>query len=503
MIRAGDAIPDGLTARTDVCIIGSGAAGGLAAGMLAEAGRDVIVLEEGPHVPRSMMTQREEQMHPLLYRDGGAQLTADGGVNVLQGRCVGGSTVINMADCVAIPDGVLDHWRAHFGVDRYSTERVHDAARAAEAAIGANLIDEATINANNRLLLEGGRALGHTGGTFVHNRVQCLGSGYCLLGCAYDAKQSVAVTWIPRALATGRALVQTDARVLHLEHDSKRVVAAVGQIQRRRDGARTAPLRVEAEHFILAAGAVHSPLILLASELGGKQVGRNLSLQPQAPIGAQFTDDVIMWRGVPQASYIDSTEHATEADGLSGFRLEAVSVGPAMAAVSIGLGGDAVHDFMRSFKKGASCLCLVPDRPVGRVTAKGGRPRIDYPLTSEVQATLKQALGTAARSYLRAGADQVLLPFPDAPPIRSEADLAGLDTYVVQPASLTIISAHPQGTCRMGPDPGRSVVGLDGFVHGVPNLQVLDASVFPTTASSHTMIPVMTMATLGVGELLG
>lgn len=498
MIRSGAEVAGGFTERVHVCVIGSGAGGGVAAARLAEAGRDVLVLEEGSHVPKEQMTQREEEMHPLLYRDGGNQLTADGGVNVLQGRTVGGSTVVNMADVVEIPDGVLAHWAERFGVDRFSVDEVRAADAICRETIGANRIP--AHNRNNSLLLAGGERLGLRGGAFDHNRVGCLGSGYCLIGCAYDAKRSVALTWLPRAIATGRTLVQTEARVDRLETQGRRVVAAVGSVIRVRDGAPVAPFRVEADSFVLAAGAVHSPVILLRSGLGGPAVGQNLSLQPQTPCAALFPDPVTMWRGVPQSAYIDHFETATAEHGLAGFRLEGVSGGPAMSAVTTTLWGPDLHEFMRGFPRTAAALCLVPDRPSGRVSVtRDGRPKIAYSLTPEVVQTLKTAVQTAARAWLAAGAEVVVLPFPGTTPARTEADLAQLDSRTIQGAEVPLISAHPQGTCRMGPDPATSVVGLDLRVHGVDNLQVLDASVFPTTSSSHTMLPVMSFAWLGAG----
>jgi choline dehydrogenase-like flavoprotein len=529
VIRGAADVPGGFVARTDVCVIGSGAGGGVAAAVTAERGREVVVLEEGPAVGRHQMTQREEEMYPLLYRDGGNQLTEDGGVSVLQGRVVGGSTVVNMADVVGVPPPVLAHWRAAFGVDRYAPERVAEAEAACRAEIGANRIQRAQLNRNNALLVRGGEVLGLRAETMDHNRVGCTGSGYCLVGCAYDAKRSVALTWIPRALRTGRVLVQSEARVSHLEHDGAgRIVAAVGSLvdtgasrggapprvsrggappRASRGGAppRTAaplaPFRVEADRFVLAAGAIHSPLLLGASGLGGRRVGRDLSLQPQAPVAALFPDEVVAFRGIPQAGYVD-LETATEADGLGGYRLEAVSATPGMSAVTTALPVEALHGFMTGFRRLAANLCLVPDRPVGRVRAdRRGRPVIRYALTSEVEARMKAAIATAARCWLAAGAELVALPFPEAPIVRSEADLRPLEGYRVRSAATPMISAHPQGTCRMGPDPSRSVVGLDLRVHGTDNLWVVDASVFPTTASSHTQLPVMAFAWLAASEI--
>jgi choline dehydrogenase-like flavoprotein len=497
-------VPEGFEVRTDVCVIGSGAGGGVAAAVLAQSMRDVLVLEEGPNVTGDEMTQREEEMYPLLYRDGGEQMTSDGGIAVLQGRAVGGSTVVNMADVVGISDGVLAHWAAHLGVDRYPADAVQEAAEVCMEVIEANRIPAALVNRNNAVLLEGAAALGIEGDTFVNNRVGCVECGYCNIGCTYDAKRSVALTWIPKALDTGRVTVQADARVERLEWSGSRVTAVVGSVVRPPHGHAVAPFRVEADHFVLSAGAVHSPILLMRSGLDSGQVGRNLSLQPQVPVAAVFASEVVLFRGIPQSTYLDSAERVSAEAGLGGFRLEGVSAGPGMTAANMAFDAHEVHEFMGRFRHVAACLCLVPDRPSGRVDlGEHGRPEIHHTLSPEVHTTLMEAMATAARVYLAAGAEMVMLPFQDATPVRSETDLEQLARMRIQSTSTPLISAHPQGTCRMGPDPSSSVVGLDLFVHGIENLQVLDASIFPTTSSSHTMLPVMTFAWLGAREAAG
>ena len=504
MIRSGAEAEQPLSLKTQICIIGSGAGGAVAAALAAEAGREVVVLEEGQHVPGTRMTQREEEMYPLLFRDGANQYTHDGGVSVLQGRVLGGSTVVNQADVAPIPEAVLAHWARDFGVDRYAARDLEEVARLCRTEIGANRIPEVALNRNNRLLLDAGRKLGLTGETFEHNRVGCRGSGYCMVGCAYDAKRSAALTWIPRALATGRALFQCDARVERLEHAEGRIRAAVGELTIRGEGPPlTRPFRIEAEHFVLAAGTIHSPLVLLKSGLGGREVGRNLSLQPQAPVAALMPDEVLPWRGIPQSAWLDGGTPPSEAEGLGGYRLEGISGTPGMAAASMPLWGSSMREFMRSYRQVAALLALVPDRPGGRVTVdRNGRPEIRYSLQKAWKQQMRRALRQAGEVYMAAGAQAVALPFAGAPPVREVRDLDMFDRAPMEPNRLALISAHPQGTCRMGPDPATSVVGLDLRLHGAPNLSVLDASVFPTSASTHTMLPVMQLAWMGIGELL-
>ncbi len=82
--------------RADVCVIGSGGGGAVAAAELAAAGLDVVVLEQGHHWTAKDFTQREDEMLPRLFEEAGLRATRDGSVVILQGRNVGGSTVHNL-----------------------------------------------------------------------------------------------------------------------------------------------------------------------------------------------------------------------------------------------------------------------------------------------------------------------------------------------------------------------------------------------------------------------
>ena len=87
----------------DVCVIGSGAGGAVVAKELAERGRAVVVVEEGPYVTSRDFTQREDQMLAQLYADQGVRSTVDTTVMIFQGAVVGGSTVPSYCICERPP----------------------------------------------------------------------------------------------------------------------------------------------------------------------------------------------------------------------------------------------------------------------------------------------------------------------------------------------------------------------------------------------------------------
>ena len=475
------------TAKVQDVVIGSGAGGAVVAARLAEAGRTVLLLEEGPRVSKADFNQREGDMYALLYRDAGGQSTADGAISVMQGRCLGGSTTINMGDVVPIHDAVLAHWRTRHGWGDWGgvTDRdVHTAADRAQRDMGAGPIPEGLVNTANRKLREGAETLGLANEVLHHNRTGCIGSGYCLIGCAYDAKKGTHLSYVPRFEAAGGE-VWCDSRVDRLEPG-----AVVG-----------AGFRVEAERTFVCAGTVHTPGILGRSGLGGARLGEHLTLQPQGPVLAVFDQRIDLHRGIPQSwAIVGPLEHSEER-GLGGYTIEGVAGGPAMTASMMPLPMKELRPFLSRFRQAAAALCLVPDQPSGRVVWSGARPTIEYEATAEYTARLREALTTGCRAYLAAGATEVILPVVGGKPMRTERDLAAIADLPLRTCDLSMISAHPQGTCRMGPDAGSSVVGMDFKVHGSEDVYVCDASLFPTSASTHTMVPVMTMAHLLANQL--
>ncbi|MCA9773058.1 MAG: GMC family oxidoreductase N-terminal domain-containing protein, partial [Myxococcales bacterium] len=417
---------------------------------------------------------------------------------------VGGSTVINEGDCTRIPAPVLDHWKRLAGVDGYAEGDLAPAYERVERALGVQPVPDNLLNRNNRLLAAGAEHLGHDHGVFRQNRSGCVGSGYCLIGCAYDAKKGAHLTYLPRAVAQG-ARLQADARAERVVARSGGGWRVEGAIVERATRRARLGFSAEAPVVIVAAGTIHSPVLLARSGLAGAsgQLGRNLSLQPQAPVIALFPEPVVAYRGIPQSVYVSAFDAATAEDGLGGFRMEGIVGGPAMSGSLIGGFGLAHKEQMTRFNHVAANLLLVPDRPTGRVEVdRKGRVHIRYEPTAEWKERLRQGLRRSAEIWFAAGADTVMTSSETTAPLTRNDDPKRLGDVPLDPGLFRLISAHPQGTCRLGADARRSVVDAGLEVHGHRGLFVMDASVFPTSASTHTMIPIMAMMDLAAQRLV-
>jgi choline dehydrogenase-like flavoprotein len=157
--------------------------------------------------------------------------------------------------------------------------------------------------------------------------------------------------------------------------------------------------------------------------------------------------------------------------------------------------GPAGKQMMTRYPHVASSLLLVPDRDAGTVRVeKNGRLRIGYAMPAEQKARYRDAARAAARLYLAAGATQVIVPTTKPVVIRSEADLSAIDGLAFEPATTPFISAHQQGTVRFAPSPKAGAADPTGRVYGARDVFVFDSSGFPSTASSHTMTPILTIS---------
>lgn len=479
----------------DVCVIGSGCGGATAAWVLAEAGLEVLVLEEGPDLTGRALTQRDGEMYDQLYMDRGGRATDDLAISVLSGRALGGGGVINAADVVPIPDGVLAHWRRRHGLSDLTDDAFAPFRERALRDLSATRIEDGQLNEANRLLRAGAEALGLRGEVMMHNRVGCAGLGTCLIGCPLDAKRNPRFVAVPGALAAG-ASFWLRARATRIEGATSEQKTITVRTLDERGYHERGELTVRARRVIVAANAVGTAQLLLRSGIGNEHVGQHLVLQPQLPVVALFDRPIHAFRGIPQAYAITEFEREDDPEhGLWGFRIEAVMGTPGIVATLLPFLGPENLATMARYDRIAASLLLVPDAPSGHVALRDdGRPRIVYRHRDEHRARLRRAVREAARVYLAAGATDVIVPTVPPLRIRTPADLSRADGLGFGPVTAPLLSAHQQGTARMASSARDGAVRPDGLVYGTRDVYVMDTSLFPSSASSHTMAPVLTMS---------
>jgi choline dehydrogenase-like flavoprotein len=481
----GDLEPRGEGEECDVAIVGSGAGGAVAAATLAEAGLDVLVLEAGSHYNRDNYPADRLEAVTELYRDAGLTI-AEGRppIPVPVAKTIGGTTVINSGTCFRAPDSILESWRNEFGIS-WAGDLDEDYAEA-EEFLRVTQLDPERMGRNGQLAMEGAAALGYSGGPISRNAGSCVQCSSCPYGCTIDAKQGMHVSYLPRAVAAGaRVRAGVEAQRVLVEDGRAAGVACAA----REANGRTRTFTVRARRAVIAAGgALGTPELLLRSDLGGPQIGRNFHIHPACWVGARYEEEVRGWDGVMQSFYVDQWETSQR------VLLEATFTPLAFGGAWLVGTGLEHQRAMLGFGRIGSIGVQLRDLSEGRVgLANDGALRATYKLSDEDARQITFGIARAAEVHFAAGATEVYPNIPRAGVLRP-GDLQRFESTRFKPSELRLEAFHPMGTARISADPRQGVCAPDGSVRGTRDLYVADASLFPTAPGVNPMMTIIAFA---------
>jgi choline dehydrogenase-like flavoprotein len=489
-----------LSLRADVVIVGSGAGGAVMAYELARAGKSVLVLEAGRYVPSTQFTETTVDMFDKVFQDRGAQMNTDGDIMVLQGRCVGGSTVVNGAVCFRIPDHVLDVWQTTHRLTQLTRDRLRVLYETIERRLSVHVNAPHELSANARVLMTGAERLGWSHKPLARNTKDCALTGFCFHGCASDRKQSMLVTYLPWAAAYGARLF-ADTRAWRFRLRGGRVVGLDATVRDPATGEVVCRLDVTADRYVSAAGPIQTPILLMNSDVPNpsRALGAHLALHPSALVMAEMPEPIYGWRGATVGSCVDAFEHPDQ----GGFLLEGGMAAPDVLSVMLPGQGAAHVGAMARYPHFAATAALIHDANVGRVTWNGRDKQIHYRIAEHDRPKLHAAMKAAARVFFAAGARRVYLPAFGDGLVETVEDIDRVvDALPAGPSSVRLISYHPQGTCRMAVDPAAGVVDPRGEVFGARDLFVADASLFPTSILVNPQMTVYALSSFIAEEML-
>ena len=481
----------GGTFDADVVVIGTGAGGAVAGAELAESGLDVVFVEEGGHHSTSSFSPFTTDSIPRLYRDGSSTMIfGRPDIPYLEGRCVGGSTVLNGGMAYRAPEHVLSRWAESSGSPDLGPEAMEPLFERVESRIHASHQLDVSVGEDNRLMLAGAKKLGWRFEMNRRNQEACVGANNCIFGCPTGAKQSTLVSYLPRAFAKG-ARCLTDVRVLRLIVREGRCLGVAGRsidpLTRKPD----VEVRVHARAVVVAAGAVQTPLLLLGHKLGrpSKRLGKNFLCHPNAKVLAVYPFDVKGWQGVSQWTQIREFSD-------DGILLAENMIPPGALAAHITSVGRDGWELMRRYNQMVATGALVEDSSSGTVSRAFGIPVPRYRITPLDHRRFIKGARALAELHFAMGAEFCLLPFSHRPVARSMDDLAGLDVRTAPAQTLELFSVHLMGTAAMGARSDRSVVDLSGRLWDLPGCYVADASLFPSAIGVNPQVTIMALATL-------
>ncbi|HLF84159.1 MAG TPA: GMC family oxidoreductase N-terminal domain-containing protein, partial [Blastocatellia bacterium] len=510
-------IPDDV----DYLIVGSGAGGACMAYRLACEVSDpsrILVVETGRrYSPLQDFNDDEMEMIRKLYKEGGMQQSKRFDLMVLQGECVGGTTVINNAVCLQMPQAVREVWQNEYGLDLSGLAddldkqgRVIKAGEYTRVGQEIEITQIADVAINQRVaqkfktgiagLLKQGVPL--SGAEVLSaNQRDMLGDGLCNLGNKRLRKRSMLETYLPWAEARGVKVVSETTALRFVKDSSGK--RAEGVLLRTSHGETK---RVRVRKAIIASGGVIASSHFLMRSGVTKNVGQGMSCNFAFDAAFEFPDVIDAFDGV------QITMGAFDSQNRAAF--ETYFNPPGAFALSLPFYFNRAHDLMKRYRYLLNFGSLVGSEPNGVIQLKGdpvaGRP-FTWHLGERDRANIKYAIGTLIDLGLGAGATRCVLPTEPGIEIPlTPTDISRfkrqLEKYPLQMSDLRLATAHPQGGNRMAgdgsPNRQRRVVDGDFRVDGFDNVFVADASVFPTGITVNPQWTIMALSSMAAGKIL-
>ena len=240
-----------------VIVVGTGAGGAIIARELAKENMPVTIIEKGPYIKSG---------EAFNYYD-----KYNGSVDLLTTTCIGGATIVSMANMVRALDEELHEW----GID------LTDEYEYVEDLVGVHELDDSHIGQGTQLFLDAGRELGLTTVKMPKaiREEDCIQCGKCAFGCPADAKFS-GKDLVEEAVGAGAKLI-TEAEVVEVISENKKVKGVTYIKDNEKES-------IYADTVVLSAGAIGTTLILRKS--GIKDVGREIFFDPFVSVGGYLKD---------------------------------------------------------------------------------------------------------------------------------------------------------------------------------------------------------------------
>jgi choline dehydrogenase-like flavoprotein len=488
------------TLEADVAIIGTGAGGGTTAEILAKAGLKVILIEEGPLKSSNDFNMDERQAYKDLYQENAGRMNKDGSMSILQGRCVGGTTVINWTSSFRTPEPTLQYWADNFDTKGASKEEMAPWFDKMEERLNISLW-ALPANENNAVLSRGADKLGVPWQIIPRNVKGCWDLGFCGMGCPTNAKQSMLVTTIPSAMNEGSQLLYS-ARAERLTMDNDKVTGIEVTALDKNYRPTGVKLTVKATTVVLAAGGINGPAMMLRSGAPDPKglIGKRTFFHPTSFSFASFEQDINAYYGAPQSLYSDHFQWDS-VSGPVGYKLEVPPLHPGLTSVLLMGHGEDQFDEINKLPNLNSMISLLrdgfdDDSEGGSIElASDGSAIVDYPINDYLWEGVKRSHLTMSELQFAAGAKAVRPAHTEAKWETSwEDSKAAINKLSYSASRAQLGSAHVMGGMAMGENLDRCVVDSNGKYHYLDNLYVIDGSVFPTSIGANPQLSIYGMA---------
>ncbi|KAB1208003.1 Long-chain-alcohol oxidase FAO4A [Morella rubra] len=404
-----------LVIKCDAVVIGSGSGGGVVAGVLAQAGYKVLVLEKGDYCARNNLSLLEGPAMDQMYLSSGLVATDDTQVLILAGSTVGGGSTVNWSASIRTPERVIKDWSDGHELELFDSALYKEAMDVVCEKMGVQS-EFHNEGFNNAILRRGCQELGYPMTNIPRNAPADHYCGWCCLGCKDGRKKGTAETWLVDLVSSGNGAILPGCeaiKILNEERKGRDRKTATGVVFEFEHKEAKDVCLVESKVTIVACGALCTPALLRRSGLKNANIGRNLHLHPVAMSWGYFPDTPSSdaWPEAEKKSYEGGimTVMSTVVDNHDGSGYGAVIQTPSLhpgtfSILTPWLSGIDMKNRMRRFSRTAHIFALARDKGSGTVLSPS---IISYRMGDVDRESLKKGLEKALRILAAAGAEEI------------------------------------------------------------------------------------------------
>ena len=472
----------------EVAVIGSGSGGGVAAHLLNEK-YEVGIFEKGNYANGE--TNNETFGYHNFYETYAMQQTRGYKVLLLAGSGVGGGTSINWTTSLRTPDNILNEWDSLTGQNNYFNSSNFKSSM-------DFICQQLNVSeANNRIPQKETKLAEGLSQNDISYKIiprntsndQCFESGFSTFGHSDESINSSYKTWFPEDKFNSQN-VYSNTSVKHLTISNGRAthisVEKNGNVQ-----------QIAVDKVVLAAGSLNTPKILLNSGYKNKHLGQHLKLHPVSGVAGKFSEEQKPWAGTMQGIYSDDNLFMKDNYG---YLLEGLPMHPSLFFPFFPNNNDNFGDFIKSYNYWSGSIVLTSDKSSGSIINKNPQHLWDYNLNDFDHSNLLHGLENLVRANYLAGAEEIMVAASPTMHWKKSSN-ENIEDFINkiraiknEPFRILLGSAHQMGTARINPNPEQGVVGLDGKVHGLENVYIVDASTFPRCSGVNPMISIQSMS---------
>ncbi|MGB3536386.1 MAG: GMC family oxidoreductase [Microcoleaceae cyanobacterium] len=472
------------TINCEIAVIGSGPGGAITACLLAEAGRDVLLIEEGDFLPLESCAPFSKQEMVQKYRNGG--LTAAFGkpkIQYVEGRCVGGGSEINSGLYHRTPIEILEKWQTEFEVDALTETDLKPHFEACEKAVHVCNLPGKPPAASMKLY-QGAMQLGWNAVEvprwFRYDTVIDVNK------TPKGTRQSMTKTFIPRALNAGCKLLE-NTKINRLKKQSKKWVL-LGKLETKY------PVKIIAETVFICCGAIQTPALLRRSGIE-QNIGNSLQMHPTVKVIAKFPEVV---------NSIDMGVPVHQVKQFAKYSFGCSISSPPYLTVGMNDYPQDSAEVHKNWQKMAIYYAMITGEGKGSIRCIPGYqdPIVRYRLTQQDLTYLSRSLNQLCSLLLEVNAEALYPSISKFKKIAKRQNLSNIP-QTLSKNNTNLMTVHIFSSCPMGENLQKCAVNSFGKIHNFDNLYINDASLLCTAPGVNPQGSIMAIARRNVLQFLG